>query len=310
MDLSSQNNSWGGKPQPISVEVIKALEVKALEGSETASRILKTFQYNFELNNILDTSETHIYSDTEKLKIVDLLYALTTLELDHLSFTSDKSAEKLKSMVAELFKENCDDKGELDMKIRYCYCVLNLKRRILMNDQYPLEILKEGVRRYPDNCHYACIILTSLTSKGEYEEGMSYATEACKIFPKNEDLLYSRAVMLMSNESTPNCEMMQAYKDFLDSAPRDHRKVPEAYYNLSGVYLREFLHQPTEQNWQLMESTYERGLKSENDQLPCYIPYAETQGKAIVGGFLKNQHAIQKPSSGSGKGQSENCKCF
>ncbi len=292
--MATPKNCWGGKPQPLTIELITALRVKEQEGSETAHKILKTFEYNTDLLPILETCD---YSLAQKLKIVDLLYLCATLEWSH--FVCEGVSEKLNLIIAQLYEEKCEEIGELDMKIRFCCCTLNLKRNILTNDLYPVDILKEGVRRYPDNCHYFCLLLTVLAFKNEYEEGLVYAKGALKKFPENVELLYSLAVMLMSIESSSSSEIVEAFQKFLDAAPSDHQKLPEAYYTLSAVYLRNFLEEATEENWELMETTYENGLKAEKDQLPCYLPYGQTQSKSVVGDILHTKREILKPKPSS-----------
>ncbi len=261
---------------------------------------MKTLLYNADLIKILGFDfETFDISEIQKLAIVELLYTCLTLNNQNI-IAESSSGEKLYLIVTQLFNDNCDKIGELDMKARFCFSILTLNRDTSTNDAFPLDILKKGVQQYPENSHYYFLLVTVLSKRKEYEEGLKYATEALKIFPQDPDVLHCRAVLLISIKNTSSCEIVKVFKDFLNVAPHDHRKVPHAYYYLSSVYLRDFLEDATEQNWQQMESAYESGLKAEKDQMPCYIPY-EDDNKSVIGDLLKSKNEMLKAVSYSEK---------
>ena len=61
--------------------------------------------------------------------------------------------------------------------------------------------------------------------------------------------------------------------------PKDHRKIPQAYYTIS---LRHFI-----DNKGKSREYYQKGLKSEMNQLPCFIPY-ESPIKEQLSLFFEN----------------------
>ena len=55
------------------------------------------------------------------------------------------------------------------------------------------------------------------------------------------------------------------FKKLFALTPKDHRKLPHAYYTVALAYLS--------QDEKLSREFYEKGLKSESDQLPFFLPY-------------------------------------
>jgi tetratricopeptide (TPR) repeat protein len=60
-------------------------------------------------------------------------------------------------------------------------------------------------------------------------------------------------------------QAIKEFNKFFALAPKDHRKIPHAYYTIASMYL--------DDERILAREYYEKGLKSENDQLPCFLPY-------------------------------------
>ena len=65
-------------------------------------------------------------------------------------------------------------------------------------------------------------------------------------------------------------EAIKAYQTFLRIAPKDHRKVPEVYYEMAICYIEGYTPEVA-MSW--VNKLYVEGQQAEKLQLPCFLPY-------------------------------------
>eukprot|EP00742_Colponemidia_sp_Colp-10_P011747 GILJ01013098.1.p1 GENE.GILJ01013098.1~~GILJ01013098.1.p1 ORF type:complete len:1171 (+),score=101.33 GILJ01013098.1:479-3514(+) len=124
------------------------------------------------------------------------------------------------------------------------------------------------------------------------------------------DLHYDIATCL-SNMSNDSSEAITGYQEFLSTCEPDSRKVPEAHYSLSALYL-------ARHSDDLAKEHYHRAVEAENgpSRLPCYPPVCIPQ-KLLVQmrfGMLKQgvhaKTACSEPSCSAIEKPLKNCsKC-
>ncbi len=225
--------------------------------------------------------------------MVHLFYDCLIEDFDVFHVPPDTWERKMKDIVAELFHEHCDKEGEDDMKIRYCYIALNLRPSYISTfDTYALTLLKEGIRRYPQNRTYHGSLIRCLGHKQMEDEAMTCANEAVKKFPNDSGLQLQRTVQLTYCLADPSVIIAET-KKYINMVSREDRKLPQAYYNISAVYSQEFLKGFKEETLQLVEFYFQRGKDAEKDQLPYYLPYGESNVTQMVKLFLANMNKIR-----------------
>jgi hypothetical protein len=108
--------------------------------------------------------------------------------------------------------------------------------------------------------------------------------------------MYQRAALMRLVEECDHRDILEAFRNFLKIAPKDHRKFPETYYamafclkdknSLIKMKLRGKLNLSKELISE-MKSYYEKGLEAEKIQLPFFLPY-QSNNKSLLILTLKN----------------------
>ena len=114
----------------------------------------------------------------------------------------------------------------------------------------------------------------------KWSEALKDFEEILKFDPMCYDNLYHKsAALYQMNKSN---ESYESFKKFLSIAPKDHRKIPKAYYTISIMHLKNDKDKSKE--------FYHKGLQSEMDQLPCFLPFTSTEKDQLAFFFeMKNK---------------------
>ncbi len=155
----------------------------------------------------------------------------------------------------------------LRISARNCYATLHLDSYELI-----LKFLDLYKQKYPKA---VCFSELSASANGflkRYEAALYDTNSRLEIDPNNYELLYSKAVALRLMDKDTN-EAIEAYRTFLAVAPKDHRYVPESYYEMAACY---FKHDMSDDEVDFIKNLYRQGEEAEKLQLPCFLPYKST----------------------------------
>ncbi|CAF1212103.1 unnamed protein product [Rotaria magnacalcarata] len=161
-------------------------------------------------------------------------------------------------------KESNSVASQLDEDVRVCYVTLHINSYELIDEFLPL-----CKQKYPKSIYF---FLTSGAVNGflrRPEVGLYNINNGLEIEPDNCELLYHKAVMLRHLGRDIH-EAITAYQKFLSVAPKDHRKVPEVYYEMAICYM---LGYTPDLAIDRMMKLYMEGKQAEKLQLPCFLPY-------------------------------------
>lgn len=117
-----------------------------------------------------------------------------------------------------------------------------------------------------------------------YEDSLIDINHCIKLEPEKHDYLYDKAAMLyFIVETIGFSRVYSAFEDFLAVAPSDHRKIPECYYAMAQITMMnsKSMGKDTEEMLKIKD-LYEKGLKSEESQLPFFIPYDSLKKKSLA----------------------------
>ncbi|CAL8124812.1 unnamed protein product [Orchesella dallaii] len=259
----------------------KIVREKANKGSVTATVILETLQISDRLIRFVQGKDS--FTARQKTEIINMLYECATREFSVVRFPPEIRS-KLKELVAELVNSKCGRKSEEDMQLRVIYVRLNCKPSSgSENNTFAVELLQKGLGWYPNNLFlYELLCLY----ERDWHCGLSHISSGLERFPDNVNLLYYKAQFMrntlptgrMSNKVAylKHNSVKDAYQNFLNKAPEDHRKVPEAYYGLAMMLMM----MTNDEN--KIEEYYRLGKESEEKRLPCYLADANSSDKKLV----------------------------
>lgn len=248
----------------------------ANRGSITARRLCNALEHFAEAFEIL-MQVTPLTEEQENTFVHELSQCF---RIEHIvaMFPGVESRQKAKIIVERVLRR-CDTEtntviSQLDEDARVCYVTLQFDSRELT-----LQFLNVCKKKYPKVSHF---YETSTHVHGfseRYEESLYDANQGLEIDPNNCTLLCDKAVALRLI-ATDMGEAIKAYEQFLLVAPKDHRKVPDAYYSMAGCYLAR---KKSHDSMQSVDKFYHQGEEAEKLQLPCFLPYVSSSKT-----FLKN----------------------
>lgn len=195
-----------------------------------------------------------------------------------------KISTQISKFLIDLLGKHGNEISELDRKIRCCYGHHFFTSR---GPELP-EMLTEGLRRYPEEAQFYYCFSGHYGSLEEYKKGLEIVEQGLAILPEDANLLYDRAAHMRLSDKSPN-ETRKAYaeSEFLERAPKDHRKVPEVYYAIGEAYGGEALKLTWNETPDMrangkfvitdmienMKAYYRMGEDAEKIQMECYLPY-------------------------------------
>jgi len=264
---------------------IAAIQAKAREGSPTALDVLETLAASQDLEKFTRGRDT--FTSSEKLQILNMLYEFITRDFQVVIFP-EETYLKLKRLVCEMFESRPKKtRDETDMKIRIIHWTLNVASAFSETEEgLGVELLKDGNRLYPNNVHYYKLLSNFCATKGEYELSFLYAERGLEKFPYDLDLHYSKAFALRNEKPVKVGVVIEALGTFLEKAPIDHPKVPDAFYSMAFMHTYKC---EVKDSAGLAMTEYYYNLGNETERrilLPCHLPWASSNDKLAVHNLL------------------------
>ena len=246
----------------------KILYEHAEMGSKTAKIMCNALEHFVEALEILDDNE-NLTEEQENMFIHELSQ---TFRIEHIvaqfsapvSMRADQVINRVLNRCSQL--SNCAI-SQLDEDVRFCYAVKQMN-----SYKQNATFLKSCREKYPKSVDFLLLSGAIYGFLGQPDKGLYNINVALEIEPNNCELLYHKAVLLRHLDKYMN-EAIEVYQKFLEVAPKDHRKVPDVYYEMALCYWR-----PNERRTDFrvigpMKKLYEQGKQAEKSQLPCFLPY-------------------------------------
>jgi len=259
----------------------RMLAKKAEEGSTTARRLLVAsdhFTRAMDKFTRSEASPTMFHDFSEAYSMERIVVRLTDIERDKLLSLVYKELRKLigKSQPSLL---------DYDLRV----CLIHFRNNL---HEENLAFINESLKIYPEKPYLYLLQGNILNLLNRHEESLETSIRALAKFPTDVDVLYNRAVhaRLVQSKLTMDQvhDTIQAYEKYLLYAPKDERRVPEAYYSMAllrveimNVQLKVKSKENEGSDFSAFKAYYLKGLEAEKDQLSCFIPYnseAKRQG--------------------------------
>ena len=255
----------------------KMLSDHANRGSITAKTMCNALGHFAQVLNILFDSETLI-EEQENILVHELsqCYRIESIVAQIPSNMWTKVYELVKRVLDRCTKGSNSVDSQLDEDVRVCYTTLNMN-----SYQLVIDFLGPCKQKYPKS---TILFLISGAVHGFLRQaaaGLFDINNGLQIEPDNYELLYHKAVLLRHIGKDMD-EAIEAYKKFLRIAPKDHRKVPEVYYEMAICYMQGYT---PDVGLNEAKNLYEKGKEAEKLQLPCFLPY-HSENIAFIRPFL------------------------
>ncbi|CAF1066643.1 unnamed protein product, partial [Didymodactylos carnosus] len=173
-------------------------------------------------------------------------------------------SEVIKQVLDRCIIESKSVASQIDEDVRLCYAALHLN-----SDQLIDQFLGPCKQKYPKSIYFFLISGVANGFLRRPEDGLYNINCGLEIEPDNYELLYHRAVLLRHIRNDMD-EAIKAYQTFLRVAPKDHRKIPEAYYEMAICYMHGYT---LDVAMDAIIKLYREGKEAEKLQLPCFLPY-------------------------------------
>ena len=233
-------------------------------GSVIAERMLRAQLVFFQAMQMLQNGEYK--SNVESLiKLMSQAFQLESLVCGVPADSYDKIIEILQNYI------KTNKNMELDCHARISLMYLN--RNIEFINSSLLKHPKTKIMHELRGCLY-CF-------EQKWAKGLNDFEEALKIDPKCYDNLYYKGSALFQMEKYN--KSIETFKKFHSITPKDFRKLPDTYYMMSLSVLT------NDKSQSLIY--YKEGLKSEKDQLPCFLPFESSIKDQI--GFLFEEENLK-----------------
>ncbi|CAF4232928.1 unnamed protein product [Rotaria sp. Silwood2] len=243
----------------------KMLSEHANRGSITAKQLCDALDNFAQALNILLLSE----SLTEKQEDMFVHELSQCYRIEHIVAQipcqlHKRVSEVVDRVLCRCTKESNSIASQLDEDVRLCYATLHMNSYELID-----QFLAPCKQKYPKSIYF---FLASGAANGFLRRpdiGLYNINNGLEIEPDNCELLYHKAVLLR-HLGIDIDEAIKAYQTFLRVAPKDHRKVPEAYYEMAICYIQGYTPNVAI-DW--VKKLYVEGQQAEKLQLPCFLPY-------------------------------------
>ncbi|CAL8131995.1 unnamed protein product [Orchesella dallaii] len=246
--ISYQNLTVEAQPQP---EMQRNEYLKILfQNDDSPNSVKKTVNHIIKSTRRIHQiirKETDL-TEQEKREVVNKLYNCVKDELIQLVVADDVST-KLKEMLSQMYliSLKTSRKSRMDMKVRYCSIVIN---EYIPQDHFVtlskcIEQAKEALRKYPKNACFYQLLGNLHLQTGEVKmikRGLYCVKMGLKRLPHHVALLHYQAIFLHTlcyydkRNFGGGERVTQAYEKFIQAAPIDHPKVPDAYYGIVCLY--------------------------------------------------------------------------
>ncbi|CAF1308891.1 unnamed protein product [Adineta ricciae] len=235
-------------------------------GSITAKNLCTALEHYAPALNLLLSFETFA-EEQENVFVHELsqCYRIETIVAQIPGNMHKKVSNIIDRVLRRCTQESTSSVSQLDEDVRVCYATLNLNSYDLIE-----QFLETCKQKYPRSVHFFLLSGTVHGFKRQPDAGLFNINSGLEIEPSNYELLYHKAVLLRHIRKDMN-EAIKAYQQFITIAPKDHRKIPEAYYEMAICYMTDS-HTP-EVMMQWIHKQYKEGKEAERLQLPCFLPY-------------------------------------
>lgn len=173
-------------------------------------------------------------------------------------------SELINRVLCRCNKESNSIPSQLDEDVRFCYATLNMNSFELID-----KFLTSCKQDYPKSMYFFLLSGAINGFLHRPADGLFNINNGLQIEPDNCELLYHKAVLLRHLAMDMD-EAIKAYQTFLRVSPKDHRKVPEVYYEMAICYIQGYTPEVAA-GW--VKKLYAKGQQAEKLQLPCFLPY-------------------------------------
>jgi len=272
--LDAAKTIYRAVDQPSIISYYNELAELANDGSITAKNMCDALDHWSTAFKLLIKTES--LTEIEENTFVHELSQCYRIEHIVSQYFDFKIREKINEIIDKVFeritKQLRDGTSQLDEDVRICYVIAHMDSK-----ESTLLFLKQCKEKYP-KCIYFFEHAAAINGFLEkYEDLLYEANCGLELDPNYTELLYFRAVALRLIHRDMN-QAIEAYQNFLSSAPKDHRKVPESYYSMANCY---FMCSTQTDRSDIIKQKYQQGLEAEKLQMPCFLPY-QSNSKTVL----------------------------
>ncbi|CAF3444839.1 unnamed protein product [Rotaria sp. Silwood2] len=247
----------------------KVLKEHANRGSITAKQLCDALEHFVQALNILLSFESLTKEQEDKF-VYDLsrCYRIEPIVAQIPCEMFKRVSEVINRALCRCTKELNSIPSQLDEDVRLCYATLNMNSFELID-----QFLASCKQKYPKSIYFFLLSGAINGFLRRPDVGLYNINNGLEIEPDNCELLYHKAVLLRHLTMNMNMDMddaIKAYQTFLRVAPKDHRKVPEVYYEMAICYIQGYTPEVAV-HW--VKKLYTEGQEAEKSQLPCFLPY-------------------------------------
>jgi tetratricopeptide (TPR) repeat protein len=237
----------------------------ASRGSITAKQLCAALDHFAQALNILLLFET-LTEEQEDMFVHELsqCYRIEHIAAQIPCDRHKRVSDVIDRVLGRCTKESNSAASQLDEDVRLYYATLHINSYELI-DQF-LGPCKE---KYPKSIHFFLISGAVNGFLRRPQVALYHINNELMIEPENYELLYHKAVLLR-HLGIDIDEAIEAHRTFLQVAPKDHRKVPEAYYEMAICYRKG---DTLDVAIDAINKLYKEGKEAEKLQLPCFLPY-------------------------------------
>ena len=183
----------------------------------------------------------------------------------------------------KVLNSNAGKTSELDCNARIVY----------MNLRPKLEFVNVSLQKYPQNITMLKLRGYLLRVERKMDQSLQDYETILKCEPRNYSSMFQKAASLLQMNRSE--EAAKNFKLYLSVAPKDDRMYPEAYYGLAQCAMKDS---------DDTDMYFKKGLASEKEQLPCFLPYQSDRRDGlkmqlemidvIVGASKQSKHSRKK----------------
>jgi TPR repeat protein len=196
------------------------LELKeyAAKGSMTATVLCQALEHFYRALFMILQSE-----NIDESKCLHELAEAYRIEHRVVQYSRSESYNKFQLLIDQNFKNQPDNE---DAQICYVYFHGD-------NFQQCIKVIDQLKSKNQKSVHLSLISANINCFLKRWTTAILDCNTGLKLDSKNYELHYTKAVALRCMENPDKNDILDAYRIFLENAPKDHRKVPEAYYAMA-----------------------------------------------------------------------------
>jgi tetratricopeptide (TPR) repeat protein len=241
------------------------LREHANRGSVTAKQLCAALEHFVQALYILVSFET-LSEEQEDIFVHELsqCYRIEQIVVQIPATLHKRVSNIIERVLSRCTKEPNSIVSQLDEDVRLCYAILHFNSYGLIE-----QFLTQCKEQYPKSMYFFLASGAVNGFRRQSDAGLYDINNGLEIEPDNCELLYHKAILLRHIGKDMD-EAIKAYQKFLTVAPKDHRKVPEAHYEMAICYMKAYTPDVAAG---LVLKLYKEGKEAEKLQLPCFLPY-------------------------------------